>query len=129
VKKHFTAAVLMVGLFVVSAPLFAHHGNAAYDYDKTVTVKGVVTEWIFGNPHCFVKFDAKDEKGEIQHWTVETGAAAYSQASGWSKTSLKPGDEVTVDIMPAKNGLPIGRMRRVILPDGKILKGDTRFTI
>lgn len=128
-KKNFSAVVLMVGLFVVCAPLFAHHGNAAYDYDKTVTVKGVVTEWIFGNPHCFVKFDAKDEKGEIQHWTVETGAAAYSQASGWSKTSLKPGDEVTVDIMPAKNGLPIGRMRRVILPDGKILKGDTRFTI
>ena len=120
---------VMVGLLMASAPLFAHHGNAAYDFDKTVTVKGTVTEWIFANPHSFVKFDVKDDKGNVQHWTVETGAAAYSAAGGWSKTSMKPGDEVTVDIMPAKNGAPIGRMRRIILPDGTILKGDTRYTI
>jgi hypothetical protein len=125
-----TVLLAAIGLLMVSVPVFAHHGNAAFDFDKTVTLKGTVTEWIYANPHCFVKLDAKDEKGEMQHWTIETGAAAYyTPATGWTKNVLKAGDEITIEIMPVKNGAPIGRTRRLILPDGRILRGDARYTI
>jgi len=128
--KFATILLAVIGLLVVSVPVFAHHGNAAFDFDKTVTLKGTVTEWIYANPHCFVKLDVKDDKGEVTHWTIETGAAAYyTPATGWTKNVLKPGDEITIDIMPVKNGAPIGRTRRLILPDGRVLRGDARYTI
>jgi hypothetical protein len=74
VKK--LAAMLVVGFavaMVLGSPAFAHHGNAAYE-NKTVTVKGVVTEWKWTNPHTFLKFDAKNEKGEMVHWIGEWNA-------------------------------------------------------
>ena len=129
-RKNFANILLVaVGLLIVSVPLSAHHGNAAYYYAKTVTIKGTVTEWVFANPHSFLKIDVTDDKGAVQHWVIESGAAAYSTQGGWSKSVIKVGDVVTVDLMPVKNGAPIGRMRQITLPDGKMLKGDTRFTI
>jgi len=114
------AFLLVFALGMLSLPLFAHHGNAAYDYEKTVTIKGVVTDWIFANPHSWVKMDVTDDKGEVRHWILETTAAS-TPGSGWHKTSLKSGDSITVDVMPAKNGNPIGRVRRVLGPDGSVL--------
>jgi hypothetical protein len=101
-------------------PLFAHHGNAAYDYEKTVTVKGSVTEWVFANPHSWVKLDVTDDKGDVQHWVLEATAAG-SLGAGWHKTTLKPGDALVVEVMPSKNGAPIGRIRRILSPDGTVL--------
>ncbi len=112
--------LLAFGFVMISVPLFAHHGNAAYDYEKTVTIKGVVTDWIFANPHSWVKLDVTDDKGNVQHWILETTAAS-TPGSGWHKTSLKSGDTITVDVMPAKNGNPIGRVRRVMGPDGSVI--------
>ena len=117
------SAVIFLLAFVlcsISLPLLAHHGNAAYDYEKTVTVKGTVTEWVFANPHSWVKLDATDDKGSVQHWVLEATAAG-SLGAGWHKTTLKPGDALTVEVMPAKNGNPIGRIRRILSPDGKVL--------
>ena len=105
---------------IISLPLFAHHGNAAYDYEKTVTVKGAVTEWVFANPHSWVKLDVTDDKGNVQHWVLEATAAS-TPGSPWHKTSLKPGDVIVVDVMPAKNGTPIGRVRRILGLDGSVL--------
>jgi uncharacterized protein DUF6152 len=112
--------LLTVGLWIVSLPLFAHHGNAAYDYEKTITIKGVVTEWIFANPHSLVKVDVPDDKGSVQHWVLEGNAASISDA-GWHKTTLKPGDVLTFELMPPKNGALIGRVRRILKPDGTVL--------
>ena len=115
------AAVL--ALSILPVPAFAHHGNAAYDYEKTVTIKGTVTEWVFANPHSWLKMDVTDEKGNVQHWVLEGYGAESSSASGltWHKTSLKAGDQVTVDIMPTKNGVAVGRIRRVLNADGKVI--------
>ena len=60
----------LVFFMLLILPAFAHHGNAAYD-NRTVTVKGVVTEWRWTNPHSFLKFDAKDEKGNVVQWIGE----------------------------------------------------------
>src|ERR1700730_12108857 len=63
--------VLALGILAAPVTLFAHHGNAIYDESKAVTVKGVVTEWVWANPHCLLEFDVKDDKGQSVHWTAE----------------------------------------------------------
>jgi hypothetical protein len=113
----FVAAVI---LLAHSAPLFAHHGTASFD-DKTITLKGTVTEWVWSNPHCFLKFDVKEESGNVAHWAVETQAPSTMVQWGWARTSFKAGEEVTVTLQPVKNGSPIGSTRTVTFADGTVL--------
>ena len=118
---------VVVGLLTVSVPLFAHHGNASYDATKTVRVKGTVTDYVWRNPHVFVKLDAKDDGGNTVHWIVEAQNPVSMTQMGWSKDTFKPGDEVEIDAMPAQNGNPIGFLgsasptapRRRIVINGK----------
>lgn len=118
--------IAFFALLIASSPLSAHHGNAAYDASKEVTVNGVVTEWIVANPHSLLRFDVTDDKGNVTHWVVESGAASVNQARGvrLTKQLLKPGDKVTVTMMVAKNGQPVGRIHRLVLPDGRLMVND-----
>jgi len=109
------------GLVSVSMPLFAHHGTSVYDMRKTLTMKGVVTEWDWSNPNCFFQFDVKSEGGQVVHWIAETQNPANMVYRGWGKTSFKPGDEITITLVPTKNGQPFGRITLVVLPNGKTL--------
>lgn len=120
---------VLVGLLVVSVPVSAHHGNASYDYEKTVTLKGTVTNWLWSNPHCLLRFDVKDDKGEVRHWVTETSGPVDMLRIGWGANSFKVGDEITIDVMPSKNGTPVGRIRQVTLSDGTVLKATTRYGI
>jgi hypothetical protein len=113
--------VAALSLLVVQLPLFAHHGNAAFDGAKKVTVKATVTEWVWANPHCWLKFDATDEKGSVIHWVAETSNPPDMVNRGWSKKSFQPGDQVTVTMTTVKNGEPIGRVQQVVLANGQIL--------
>src|ERR1700693_4028589 len=110
---------LAAGLLSVSMPVLAHHGTAVFDTDKTLTLKGSVTEWDWSNPHCLLQFDVKNESGQVVHWIAETQNPAEMVSLGWGKTSFKTGDEVAVTLMPAKNGKPFGRIRLVVLTGGK----------
>jgi hypothetical protein len=112
---------LAVGLLTVSVPLLAHHGAAQFDVGKKVTVKGTVTEWFWSNPHCFLRFDATGADGQVVHWAVETQSGPNILPQGFSKQTFKVGDEVTVTLEPVKNGRPMGRLLRVVLPDGSAL--------
>ena len=120
-------SLVVVGLLAVSVPLFAHHGGASYDTSKTVTVKGTVTDYIWANPHVFVKLDVKDDSGNTVHWIIEGQNPVSMTQIGWSKNTFKPGDEVEIDAMPAKNGNPVGFLgsssptapRRRIVINGK----------
>jgi hypothetical protein len=113
---------LVVGFLAISIPLFAHHGNASYDTEKTVTVKGAVTEYIWANPHVFVKVDAKDESGETSHWVIEAQNIVAQSTLGWTNTMFKPGDQVVIDVTPVKNGRTIGRFRGRIVINGQEFK-------
>jgi hypothetical protein len=125
VRTKLTAVALgALGLFGACAPAFAHHGNAAYDYEKSVVVKGVVTEYIWANPHVFLKVDAKDENGNVQHWLIEAQNPVAQANAGWTKITFKPGDQVDLDVMPTKNGQPIGRFRNRIVINGQVFKGE-----
>jgi hypothetical protein len=119
--KLLTFFFMAAAVLIVSVPLFAHHGNAAFDTGKKVTMKGIVTEWFWANPHCFLKFDVKDDSGNVAHWVAETNNAPDMIERGWSNKSFKPGDEITVTVEPVKNGRPVGRVLQVVLPNGETL--------
>jgi len=113
--------IAALGVLLISVPLAAHHGAAALDTGKEVTLKGTVTEWIWSNPHCFLQFDAKDATGTVRNWAVETQNPTAMMQRGFSRTLFKAGDEVTVIIEPVKNGQPIGRLLTVLLANGQKL--------
>jgi len=117
-----TISFLVAGFLAVSLPLLAHHGNAAYDTAKTVTVKGTVTDYIWANPHVFLKVDAKDDSGNTLHWVIEGQNAVTQATAGWSNSTFKSGDQVVIDVTPAKNGRPIGRFKGRIEINGQQFK-------
>jgi hypothetical protein len=121
VRKIFLGVVIAANVLLLSVPLFAHHGAAALDTGKEVTLKGTVTEWIWSNPHCFLQFDAKDDTGTVRNWAVETQNPTAMTQRGWSRTSFKAGDAVTVTLEPVKNGQPIGRILTLVLANGEKL--------
>jgi len=122
VKNLMLGLVLVIASLLMTGPaLDAHHGAASFDTTKELTLQGTVTEWIWANPHCFLKFDAKDETGTVRNWVVETGNPTDISRSGWARLSFKPGDAVTVTVQPVKSGAPVGRIRSVLLPNGQRL--------
>jgi Family of unknown function (DUF6152) len=125
--KFFTPLVLALAISSVAMPLAAHHGNAVYDDTRTITLKGTVTQWAWANPHCILHLDVTDESGQVVSWIVETENPTSMFNIGWTKSSMKPGDQVTVTAMPVKNGKPIGRIVDVLLPSGQKLIGKARL--
>src|SRR5215467_4543111 len=94
-SKLLVASILTVVLLTVCGSLMAHHGNAAYA-DKTTEYKNAkITKFNWANPHALIFFDAKDAKGNVVNFTVETAAPQALRLIGWSKESLTPGDSVT----------------------------------
>src|SRR5260370_11365876 len=116
-NKIATVLIAAFSLLVHSAPLVAHHGNASFE-EKVIKLKGTVTEWVWSNPHCFLKFDVKDEGGNVAHWAVETQGPASMTPFGWARNSFKAGDAVTETLQSVKTGAPIGRARTLTFGDG-----------
>jgi Family of unknown function (DUF6152) len=112
-----TLALISVGL-LVSAPLFAHHGAAEFSTKDKITLKGVVTEFAFTNPHVQVYFDVRNEKGETERWLGDLPAPNTLIRAGWNKRTLKPGDSVTVSGYPAHRGVHAIWIGKLIGPDG-----------
>ncbi len=110
-----------------SAPLFAHHGNSAYDMSKTVAMKATVTRFEYSNPHTQVYYDVTDDKGNVEHWVAETTNPAMLNRVGWSKETLKPGDQVTLFVNPNKVGAKVTFLQKVQLADGKELTTQKAF--
>jgi hypothetical protein len=125
-SKLVMAFVMGVGLLAVCGPVLAHHGSAAYENKVSEFKQATVTKFAWSNPHSLVEFDVKDDKGNVAHWVGETASPEALKLIGWSKSSLVPGDVVTVYIYAAKTGNPAGRLNRVVLADGTILH-DTQL--
>ena len=109
-----------VALLVGAVPLVAHHSFAAeYDADKPVELKGVVTRVEWTNPHARFYLDVKDETGQVTNWNLELASPNVLVRSGWSRTSLRIGDDVTVSGAQAKDGAKMANARAVVLADGR----------
>ena len=121
--KFLMVLALGIGVSNFSLPLFAHHGAAAYDMGKSVTLKGTVTQWVWANPHCILQLEVTDDRGEVVQWSAETENPSSMVHYGYTKQSMRPGDQITVTVVPAKNGKPIGRIVEVVLSNGQKLAG------
>jgi hypothetical protein len=104
----------------VAMPLVAHHSLAAeFDSTKPVTVKGIVTKVEWMNPHIWLYIDTKDAQGNVVKWQCEGGPPNSLSRAGWTRTSLKAGDEVTIEGLLAKTRANTCNSRNVMLPGGK----------
>lgn len=111
----------MVVVFATGPGVLAHHSTAAYD-TKTITLKNaIVKRLVWANPHCVVWFDVKDDKGRVTTWGVESGSPSALTRVGWHRNSLKSGDNIAIEIYPARNGASVGRLAKVVLPGGREL--------
>ena len=114
-----TAVLLLLSL---AGATFAHHGIASwFDMSRKATVKGTVTGFDWTNPHSYIYLDAKDEKGAVEKWTAEMGSVGMLVRAGWRRSTLKPGDEITLVGKPAKDGKPRMILDKVVFPNGQEL--------
>jgi hypothetical protein len=113
-----------LGLLLGYTSLWAHHGTSNYSTTgQTITLTGTVTEFAWSNPHVYVLFDVKDDKGAIVHWAGEMNSPGVLKNAGWTKNTLKAGDQITVTLRPNKFGTPVGLLSRTnMLINGKPLQ-------
>src|SRR5215475_3112862 len=115
-------SMIVAALIAASVPLMAHHSFAAeFDSTKSLKMTGVVTKIDWTNPHVWFYIDVKDEAGKVSNWGFEMGPPHLLQGQGWTRTTMKLGDTVTVQGTAAKNGSNRGNARSVTTPDGKRL--------
>jgi hypothetical protein len=114
-------ALAAVVLLLVSVPIFAHHGAASYDVSKMMTLKGTVTSIRWVNPHAEIDMEVNETAGKTQKYIVESVSPLGLTRNGWTKDSLKPGDQITVTGNLSKNGTHILRLKKIVFPTGKEL--------
>jgi len=102
------------------APTFAHHGFAAYS-NESRTVQATMTEFRFVNPHVQLYFDITNADGEIEHWQAELTAPNKLARGGWTKNTLRPGDQLQISGQVARNGGHSIRIRELITASGESL--------
>ena len=108
-------------LFAFAAIASAHHGRAGYTKEAS-SIKGTVTSLEWKNPHVFVNFDVKDDKGTVVHWIGELSSPTTMLAAGMSRTSLKAGDEIEIKGKTGQEGVPAVLIDS-IMKNGKMLVG------
>jgi hypothetical protein len=119
-------AVLTVSL-VISGPAFAHHSMSMYDRGHDTTFKATITQFDWANPQSLITFTVTDEHGNTEKWVAEGPGPNRLANHGWSKDSLKPGDQVTIVGNRNKDGSPTMRFEKVILPNGQELAAHPRY--
>ncbi len=120
----FAALAVLAG----AAPAVAHHSFAMFDFDRTVTLKGQVKELQWTNPHVILWVETTPAGGgTAEIWSAELTSPGNLTRNGWTKRTLKPGDKVSVDISPLRDGGKGGGFRRAVLVDtGQVFTSDLR---
>jgi hypothetical protein len=121
---------LVASLLLICLAARAHHsGSAEYDGSKLIEIKGTVTEVDWTNPHVWIRVDAKDgtndQNGRVTNWRFELGSPNLLLINGWRKNSLKLGDTVVVNALPAKDAEHVAKAKSIKTADGKVLNAVT----
>jgi hypothetical protein len=122
-RRRISRVAFTIGFFLTSIPLWAHHGASEYDMTKIATLRSTVTELQFINPHTLLVFTVKDDTGKAIEWQGELPSPNLLTRRGWSRSTLKPGDQVTIIGAPAKNGEKGIQIKKLVFPDGHELPG------
>ncbi len=123
-NKILTSAAIALSLAAgATAPALAHHSFAMFDFQASKTVTGTVEQFDWTNPHTFIWLQVPTAAGNgaTERYGFEGMSPNYLGRRGWSKTTLKPGDKVTVTYHPLKDGSKGGTYQKVMLSDGKEL--------
>ena len=110
------AAAMALGMV---SPALSHHSHAMFDHTKQVSVSGTVTEFVYRNPHAFLYVDVKGDNGETMNYWVELSNLTNMIRRGVGQTTFKPGDKVTVNLHPLKDGRPGGSYVTIVAANGK----------
>jgi hypothetical protein len=108
-----------LALAAAAAPASAHHSSAMFDQQKTVALSGTVKNFFWTNPHCYIQLMVKNAAGQDEEWSLEMTAPMHLQRLGWLKSSLKPGDKITVKIHPMRDGTKGGNVLEATGANGK----------
>ncbi len=118
--------ILAFSLLFAATPLFAHHSfMAEFDLTKPITLDGVVTKFVWMNPHAMFNIDVTDESGKVTNWTIETACPKALVGRGWTRNSMKPGDRITIEGYLSRNGTPALASRTVRLANGQKLNAES----
>lgn len=125
-RTKFALVVAGLALAAFTAPAMAHHAiGGEYDAAKPITLKGTVTKIEWTNPHARIYFDVPGPDGKVVNWNIELAARSALVRQGWTSSSLKVGDLVTVEGIQARSGVNMANARSVMLPDGrKVFSGE-----
>jgi hypothetical protein len=113
----------VIAALAFAAPAFAHHSFSMFDAEKTVVIEGTVKEFEYINPHAWLHVVATDTSGKTGEWAIEMGGVNALTRSGWTPDTVKPGDHISVQIHPMKNGSRGGQFLTAKLPDGRTMEG------
>lgn len=121
--KSLYLSVLAIALAALSAPAWVHHSGAMFDRSKEMKITGTVSDFQWTNPHASFKVDVLGADGKTETWSIEMNGPNNLIRAGWKRTTIKPGDKVTVTINPLRDGRPGGWYLGITLADGKTLGG------
>ena len=108
---HRTCLAVLVGFFAISGLTLAHHGTAiSYDRENPIRLEGIVTEWIWANPHARLFFDVTDADGKVVYWGVETLSPGMFARRGYNRSIFEAGDKVSLLMWPSRAGSPVGEL-------------------
>ena len=116
------AKLALAAAMLAPLPSLAHHSYSMFDMQKTVAMQATVVRFKWQNPHAFIEIDAT-ARGGTERWSIEMTSPNNLAQEGWRRTSLKPGDRVTIWVHPLRSGARGGSYRGVRLPNGSTL-GD-----
>ena len=110
---------VLAAVFLIPFSALAHHGAAEYDSARSISLEGTVTEMRYVNPHVLILFDVKDDKGQVVQWTAESQSPNLLSRRGWSRGTLKPGDQIKITGHPVRNGVPAMSAQKIVFSDGR----------
>lgn len=119
--RTFFAAALC--LLTTPGRAFAHHSVSIYDRDRSITLRATVRYFEWASPHTLIHFDVENDNGNIEKWTAESPAPFRLARHGWTRDSLRPGDQVTIFGNRKKDGTTNMRLLKLVLSDGQELDG------
>jgi hypothetical protein len=115
-------AAMILGLLTASAaPVAAHHSFAPFDMASQKTVTGTVKSVEWTNPHTWIWLDVPNDQGVVESWGFEGMSPNYLARRGWTRTTLKPGDKISVVFRPLRDGSKGGMFVSTKLADGRML--------